>query len=136
MYLEDNIYLGNVTVTEGSGSNDVIDVGTISPNLQLGTVYLTQGSGSSDSITVANDEVASLLDITQGGGAFDTVSVNDITGVTSTTLPQYAKVVITQGDGAADYVYVGNERGHRAALSRSRRASGSSTRLMSAAWLA
>jgi hypothetical protein len=107
--LDDNINLGNVTVTEGSGSGDLIVVGTSSsPNLQLGTVHLTQGSGDTDMINVANDEVAHLLDITQGDGINDTVYVNDISGVPSTTVTSYAQVVITQGDGSGDYVYVAN----------------------------
>ena len=109
VYLDDNINLGDVTVTEGSGSGDLIVVGTSSsPNLQLGTVHLTQGSGDTDMINVANDEVAHLLDITQGDGINDTVYVNDISGVPSSTVTSYAQVDITQGDGMGDYVYVAN----------------------------
>ena len=107
--LDDNINLGDVTVIEGSGNGDSIVVGTSSsPNAELGTVHLTQGSGMTDMINVANDEVAHLLDITQGDGINDTVYVNDISGVPSSTVTSYAQVDITQGDGMGDYVYVAN----------------------------
>jgi len=110
VWLEDNTNLGNVTVVEGSGQGDIIDVGGVSANAKLGEVSLTQNDGpgpkQNDVINVEDDVITKSLDITQGDGDKDNVYVNDISGLVTSTGAQYAKVVITQGGGQDDNVEV------------------------------